>query len=542
VPDTPLDRGLDAFARRAWAEAHAELSRADAEAALAPEAVEQLAMTAYLIGRDVESEELLSRAHHAFLARGEPVKAARCAVWITFGLFSRGDRARAAGWSQRAHRLIDGQIDSAEQGYLIVQSALKAVGEGDVESARQRFGEAAVIGERFGDRDLVNLARQGQGRAMIRLGETAAGVALLDEVMVAVTEGELSPIITGTIYCSVVDACFEMCDLRRAHEWTEALDGWCASQPDLVPYRGSCRVHRAEIMVLRGRWDEGMHEAVRASAPGPGSTQTVGSAWYQRAEIHRLRGEIVDAEGAYREAGDAGGSPQPGLALLRLAQGRVEAALSAIDRATDEARGRRSRAGLLAARIEIRLAAGDRAGARRDADELSAIAADLSTPFTTAIAGRAQGAVALDEGNARAALHELEASRESWRELAAPYDTARTQALIGRACRALGDPDGARMELESACRTFKTLGAATDLAATERLGRSLLHEPAGGALTARELDVLRLVAAGKTNKAIADDLAISEKTVARHLSNIFVKLDIPSRAAATAYAFQHQLL
>ena len=215
-----------------------------------------------------------------------------------------------------------------------------------METARQRFGDAAAIGERFGDRDLVNLARQGQGRALIRLGQTTAGVALLDEVMVAVTQGELSPIITGTIYCSVVDACFDMFDLRRAHEWTEALDGWCASQPDLVPYRGSCRVRRAEMMVLRGRWDEAMREAERASAPG--SAQTLGSAWYQRAEIHRLRGELARGRRRVSQSvSDAGRSPQPGLALLRLAQGRVEAALSAIDRATDEARERKFRAGLL---------------------------------------------------------------------------------------------------------------------------------------------------------------------------------------------------
>jgi DNA-binding CsgD family transcriptional regulator len=541
VPETPLDRGLDAYARRAWAEAHAELARADAHSPLGPDALEQFAMAAYLIGHDVESEELLSRAHHAFLALGEPVKAARCAVWITFGLFSRGDRARAAGWAARAHRLIEEEhLDSPEHGYLVVQSALKAVGEGDIDAARQRFTEAAAIGDRFGDQDLVNLARQGQGRALVRLGRVAEGVALLDEVMVAVTEGELSPIVTGTIYCSVVDACFELFDLRRAHEWTEALDGWCASQPDIVPYRGSCRVHRAEIMALRGRWDEAMREAEYASG-GPGAAQTLGAAWYQRGELHRVRGEIAAAEEAYRAASEAGRSPQPGLALLRLGQGRVDAAIAAIDRVTDNARERRPRAALLAARIEIRLAAGDRSGARRDADALSTLAGELPSPFLAALARRAEGAVALEEGAAETALHSLETSRDVWRELDAPYETARTQVLIGRACRALGDRDTARMELESACRAFTLLGAVADLAATERVGRSLVADQTG-ALTSREVQVLRLVAAGKTNKAIADELGISEKTVARHLSNIFVKLDLSSRAAATAYAFQHQLL
>ena len=539
--ETALDRGLAACSRRAWTEAHAELARADAESPLGPEALEQFAMAAYLIGRDVESEELLSRAHHAFLSRGEPVNAARCAVWITFGLFSRGDRARAAGWAGRAHRLIEeGQLDSAEHGYLVVQSALKAVADGDFEAARHRFTEAGAIGQRFGDRDLVNLARQGQGRALIRLGRAVEGVALLDEVMVAVTEGELSPIITGTIYCSVVDACFEIFDLRRAHEWTEALDGWCASQPDMVPYRGSCRVHRAEIMTLRGRWDESLRESEYASA-GSGTAQTVGAAWYQRGEVHRLRGQAGEAEEAYRAASEAGRSPQPGLALLRLAQGRVDAAIAAIDRVTDDTRERHTRAALLAARIEIRVAAGDRRGARQDADALAAVAAELASPFLAALSSRALGAVALEEGDARAALRALEGSRDGWRELDAPYETARTQVLIGRACHTLGDRDMARMELESACRTFKMLGAVADLAATERIGRGLVADAAGG-LTSREMQVLRLVAAGKSNKAIADELDISEKTVARHLSNIFVKLDLSSRAAATAYAFQHQLL
>src|SRR5262249_41634216 len=175
---------------------------------------------------------------------------------------------------------------------LVVMSALKAVSDGDAPAAAERFGEAATIGERYGDRDLIHLARQGRGRALIRQGDIAAGVALLDEVMVAVTEGELSPIITGTIYCSVVEACFEMFDLRRAREWTEALGDWCAGQPDLVPYRGTCLVRRAEIMLLRGRWDDAMREAERACAPGPGAAQTLGAACYQRGQVHRLRAHM----------------------------------------------------------------------------------------------------------------------------------------------------------------------------------------------------------------------------------------------------------
>jgi ATP/maltotriose-dependent transcriptional regulator MalT len=404
-------------------------------------------------------------------------------------------------------------------------------------------GRAVAIAERFGDPDGFALSLQSQGYMLIKAGKVGEGVALLDEAMVAVTTRGLSPIATGFVYCGVILACQEAFDVGRAREWTAALSEWCERQPDLVAFTGRCLVHRAEILQLRGEWTAALGEASRASrrlAAGD-NRAAAAQAFYRQAEIHRLRGESKAAGKAYREASRHGAEPQPGIALLRLAQGKSDAALVAIRRALAETSGALARVTLLNAAVEIFLTAGEHDDALRASRELEDVARRFDSDVLSAFAAHARGAVELGGGDAQAALAALRAALQRWQELDAPYERARTRELVGVACHAVGDEDSGRLELEAAREAFAQLRAAPDLArVTERLGSTVV---AGGpGLTQRELQVLELVASGKTNRAIAADLVISEKTVARHMSNIFAKLGLSTRAAATAYAYEHDLV
>jgi DNA-binding CsgD family transcriptional regulator/tetratricopeptide (TPR) repeat protein len=536
-----LKRGREFYERQAWGDAFAELSAADREAALELDDLERLAVAAYLVGADADSDDAWLRAHHECLRLGDVVKAARCAGLLAQGLLLRGEIARGGGWLARAQRLLDeAHHHGVERGYLLLPVAIQSFHSQDPVTAHATFERAANIGVRFGDEDLTVYGRMGQGRALIRMGETAAGLALLDEVMVAVTAGELSPIYAGLVYCAVIEACQEIFDVRRAREWTAALTSWCESQPGLVAYRGHCLVYRAEIMLLHGAWGEAANEANLACERLAGRP-AVGMALYQRAEVHRLRGEFAEAEAAYRQAGEWGREPQPGLAMLRLAQGQVDAAAAAIRRAADETNVSVARAGVLAAFVEIMLAAGELGAAGAAAEELARIADDLGAPSLHAVSRHANGAVLLVEGDARAALVVLRPALAAWRELDAPYEAARARVLIGLACRELGDHDAAGMELDAARSAFRQLGAAPDLARVDVLSPPVEPQAPMG-LTGRELEVLALVAKGETNREIAAALVISEHTVARHVQNILFKLGVSSRTAAGAFAFEHDLV
>ena len=364
---------------------------------------------------------------------------------------------------------------------------------------------------------------------------------MLDEAMVAVSTGEVSPVATGLIYCAVIDACQELFDLRRAQEWTAALGDWCDAQPDLVPYRGQCLVHRAQLMRFQGAWTDALAEAEHASQRlSEPLHPALGAALYEQAELYRLRGDDDAAGDAYRRASDAGHGAQPGLALLRLRQGRVPSASAAIERALAEPQFPAQRARLLAARVEVQLAGRDVAAARAAADEIAALATQLGhPPIISAMSNDAAGMVLRAEGDHWAALRALRQAWSSWHEVDAPYESARTRLLIGLVCRDVGDEETAAMELDAARQAFAGLGAAPDAAAVDTL---LAHAKPPGGLTSREVEVLALVATGSTNRVIAMQLVISEKTVARHVSNIFTKLGVSSRAAATAYAYEHHVV
>jgi ATP/maltotriose-dependent transcriptional regulator MalT len=542
--DNPLERGRRRYGERAWAQAYAALALADQATPLGAEDLELLAMSAYLIGRDDDYLSALERAHNAYLAGGEGLRAVRGAFWLGLRLLFRGETGRATGWLARAQRLLERETrDCVEHGYLLLPVVNEQVAARNYDAALAAAARAVEIGDRFNDRDLAASARHLQGRVLIEQGRTAEGLALLDDAMLAVSAGELSPLVAGLVYCSVIEGCQQVYAWGRAREWTSALSEWCAAQPEMAAFTGICLVHRAEIMQLGGAWETAIAEARRACERciRVANQRAAAAAFYQQGEVHRLRGEFAAAEEAYRSASQWGWEPHPGLALLRAAQGRADAAAAAIRRAVTATRDPLERTKLLPACVEILLGVGELEEARSACRELEQIAERFGTDVLSAMAAHCRGAVELVDGDAKAALVALRRASQIWQQIGAPYLAGRVRMLVGLACRTLGDMEGGALELDAARAVFEQLGAAPDRARIDALTRGARPDRPHG-LTQRELQVLRLVAAGKTNKTIAAELSLSEKTIDRHVSNIFTKLDVPSRAGATAFAYEHKLV
>jgi DNA-binding CsgD family transcriptional regulator len=526
--------------QRRWGDAYAALICADQTQPLGRDDLEAFGTSAYMSGRDAEFQTILERCYRAHLAAGDHTRAARSGFWLALNALLHGQVGSATGWLTRANRLIE-SCDCVEHGYLLLPVVERHLADGKIGDAHAGATAAWEIGARFNDADLTACARHLQGRALVRRGQIGDGLALLDEAMLAVVAGELSPIMTGLMYCSVIDACQQVCALNRSREWTFAFARWCEQQPEMMAFTDTCRVHRCEILKLEGAWADAMSEAARACVRCARANRPLPTgALYQQGELHRLQGNLKAAEDAYLQASNLGHEPQPGLALLRMSQGRLDVACAAIARAVEVTTDPLDRARLLPAYVEIMLAAADIGSASRAAGELEGLANDIEMDVLQGLAADARGAVELAAGNARTGVLRLRRAFQVWQQLEAPYFAARTRVLLGTACRSLGDYDTATLEFGAARSVLKQLGAAPDLARLDAIERAdtRAHPQL---LTSRELQVLRLVAAGTTNKSIARELSLSERTVDRHISNILTKLNVPSRTAATRYAYEHKL-
>ncbi len=523
-----------------WMETYRRLSGRDA-VTLAPGELESLADVAWLLCRFKESIAARQQAYARYLEGHLNGPAVRSAWRLFWEHLYSGETAVALGWLRRARRHLAAIPEGAEHGFVALADSELALNRGSLDEAVTAALQAVEIGDRYDHYGIVALALILHGRALIAKGKLEEGCSSMDEAMALVLSGKLDAYFSGAVYCAVIAECLDVADMRRASEWTDAAHAWCASLPAVTPFHGICRIHRGEVLGLRGQWEEAESE-IRTAAEELAAVKptSAGEAYYALGEIRLRRGDLAGAEDSFRRAHELGRNPQPGLALIRLAQGHTAVAVAALRAGLANASGSRvGRARLLAAQVDAAVAAGDLGLAQSAAAELSAIAQSLGTPAVNAMAALARGAERLAEGDAGGAMADLRSAEAIWRDVGLPYEEAQTRLLIGSAARALGDEEGAILELRAARAAFERLGARADARRAAALIATGSDRPAG--LTAREAEVLRLIAAGKSNRDIATRLVISEHTVARHVQNIFTKLGVSSRAAATAFAIEHQL-
>ncbi|TDO44540.1 regulatory LuxR family protein [Kribbella sp. VKM Ac-2527] len=534
-----LARAREAFERRDWATAYDQLSATGD--GLGPDDLQTLATSAYLVGDDDACIRALQRGYRLQVDAGDTLGAVRFAFWLAMVLNVRGEVAIGSGWAARAERLLaDQPADVVERGYLRIHEFFRHLAQGEYAEALRTGTEITEAARRFGDADLLAQGLTCQGRLLMYSNRVPEGLAMLDEAMVGVAAGEVSPIFAGQVYCAMIEGCQEVSDFSRASAWTTALTRWCDSQPDLVPFTGQCAVHRGQILRLHGAFGAALEEfddACRRYAES-GKQAAAGLALSECGDVQRIRGDFALAETAYDQASSFGYDPQPGRALLLLARGRATAAIAVIRRLLAEVGGPVQRSRLLPGAVEVLVAGASLDEAEQTATELTGIAESFGCSGLRAMAAYCAGVVALAADDPERSLSQARLATQLWSGLQAPYEVARAKVLVGRSLRQLDDEDSAVEELTAALRTFTELGAVPARQEAEKL----LNRGTPGGLTGRELEVLRLVAAGNSNTEIARRLVLSDKTVARHLTNIFAKLDVPSRTAAVAYAHDHDLL
>lgn len=533
-----LDAAREAFEQHRWDDARtAFIQLRDGGAALTAADLQMLGDAEWWLGLMDDCLGTAAQTYQAFLDAGDPRRASMATVDLAVVHLLRGQVEPAMGWLARGQRLLAGLPPGPEHGYFLQLEAESALDEGDLARGWALVARVRELGTSHDDRNLIAAATVLEGRLHVKAGAPREGMALLDAAMVAATSGELSPVWSGNVYCHLMSACHELGDIRRAGIWTKVASDWCDQMSAAVMFTGICRVHRAQVLQTRGDWDRSAAEAHSACEELIGvHVAAVGEASYQVGEIHRLRGEFAEAERAYDRAHGFGRDPQPGVALLRAAQGRIDAAAASLRVALAGAGGPLLRARLLAAQVEVATAAGDVATATTASAELDAIADTFGSSGLVASALQHRGTARLAAGSPEEALGPLRDACTRWIEVEAPYESARTRVSIALACRALGDDETSARELGAAIGTFTALGAIPDADAA-----ASLLAGGHGALSPRETEVVGLVARGLTNRQIAGELTLSEKTVARHLSNIFAKLGVSSRTAAAAYAFEHGL-
>ncbi len=539
APPDGLAAARTALERQDWQAAYdaarvASIEAADLEATRA----DLLAEAAWWLGRLDDSIEARELAYRSFEAQGEPRQAGQCAVWLYESNAIGGRPAVAGAWLRRARRALEDDPDCVEYGSLLLREAEAAHGGGELERASELATEAVALARRLRSPDLEAEALQTKGRVLIDQGEVAEGMGHLDEAMLFAIEGRLGPYSTGKVYCSLISACEELGDLDRAAEWTAATLEWAEQHPFAI-FPGICRVHRAVVLKRRGSLAEAEREALRAGEELIGShVANSGAAYAEVGDIRRRLGDLDRAEEAFVQARELCGRPCGELALLRLAQGRTDAAMAILTSCLRETSQPLARARLLPIHVHVAVASGDLDGAAEALSELEEIAAVYDTPMLHASAFAARGRLALAGQDITTARSALEQARERWQALDVPYEIATTLTLLGQTLRVDGDQAGATASFEAAVELFDQIGAHLD--ARLVFDDATLSLPAG--LTEREVEVLRLVARGLRNNEIAAELHLSAKTVSRHLSNIFTKIGVTSRASATAFAFEQELV